>query len=272
MTEPPHIGELTGTCWDPDQYLQFSDYRRRAALDLLDHITLDAPRRIVDLGCGTGNITATLAQRWSSAAVWGVDSSQQMLDKARAQSARVIWELADVENWEPAVPVDLIYSNAVLHWLDDHAHLFPRLVGVLAKGGCLAVQMPLSWELPSHRLMREVLCDHDGNGTPLGGETLRRSVGKKWVHDADYYYDLLAPHTCVLDIWETRYWHVLQGEDAVLEWVKSTGLRPVLNGLDADDGERFMNEYRRRLRMAYPARDDGCVLFVFPRLFIVARP
>ena len=271
MTDPPHVSELTGTRWDPDQYLEFSDYRRRAALDLMDRIPLDAPRSIVDLGCGTGNMTTILADRFQSATVWGLDNSPEMLDKARAQSGRIIWQYADARTFEPDCPVDLIYSNAVLHWLDDHARVFPHLTGLLADGGCLAVQMPLSFDLPSHRLMREVLCDYDGKGSTLGDETLRRSVARRWVQDPDFYYDLLAPGTRSLDIWETCYWHILEGDDAVLQWVKSTGLRPVLNGLGNGDAGRFLAEYRRRLRAAYPRREDGRVVFPFRRLFIVAR-
>jgi trans-aconitate 2-methyltransferase len=193
-----------------------------------------------------------------------------MLAKAAAEPARVRWIEADIRNWQPDAPADLIYSNATLHWVEDHRALFPRLLAALRPGGCLAVQMPLSWDSPSHRILRETLADGGPNGTALGRETLRKAAARDWVEAAPVYYELLAPRAGQIDIWETEYLQVLEGEDAILEWVKGTTLRPILSELDENDRAHFLAEYARRLRIAYPIGKDGKTLYPFRRLFIVA--
>lgn len=256
--------------WDPDQYLKFSDHRLRPALELLDRVPLASPGVIYDLGCGAGNVTRLLAQRWPSAAVHGLDNSREMLAKAAAEPGRIRWVEADIRHWQPEEPPDLLYSNATLHWVKGHRELFPRLTGFLRQGGALAVQMPLSWAAPSHRLMRETLADCGPGGEALGSPELRQTVARDWVEKAEVYYDLLAGCTRSLDLWETEYLQILEGDDPVLEWVKGTGLRPILNGLDDREREIFLAEYARRLRAAYPARADGRTLYPFRRLFLVA--
>jgi trans-aconitate 2-methyltransferase len=193
-----------------------------------------------------------------------------MLSEASQATTRIKWIESDIGQWKPEPPPDLIYSNAALHWLENHAELFPRLAGYLKPGGCLAVQMPLSWSLPSHRLMRETLANGGPGGAPIGSDSLRKSTGRKWVEDPEFYYDLLAGSARGLDIWTTEYLQLLDGEGAVLEWVKGTGLRPVLNGLESGELAAFLAEYSRRLRLAYPRRPDGRTLYPFARLFIVA--
>lgn len=266
-----HQGRAAGTRWDPGQYLAFADHRLRPALELLGRVALAAPAVIYDLGCGAGNVTRLIADRWPAATVVGVDNSREMLDKAAQEPARIRWVDADIRTWRPEDAPDLIYSNATLQWVEGHRDLFPRLLSFVAPEGCLAVQMPLSWEEPSHRLMRETLGDGGAGGRPLGCESLREAMAVKWVEDARVYYDLLAVRARGLDVWETTYLQVLEGPDPVLEWVKGTGLRPVLNGLEAAEREAFLAEYTRRLRRAYPVRDDGRTLYPFRRLFIVAR-
>jgi trans-aconitate 2-methyltransferase len=265
----PH-GQAAGTRWDPDQYLKFSDYRLRPALELIDRIPLASPTVIYDLGCGPGNITSLLVERWPLAEICGVDNSREMLAKAAAEPGRVRWMEADVRCWQPDEPPDLLFSNATLHWVEGHRELFPRLIGFLRPGGCLAVQMPLSWHAPSHRLMRETLADGGPGGAALGTEELRQSVGRDWVDKAEVYYDLLAECTRSLDLWETEYVQILEGDDPVLEWVKGTGLRPILDGLGGEEREIFLAEYTRRLRAAYPLRPGGRTLYPFRRLFLVA--
>ena len=165
---------------------------------------------------------------------------------------------------------DVVFSNATLHWAKGHPSLFPKLAGFLNPGGCLSVQMPLSFDVPSHRLMRQTLADGAEDGGPIGTPELRKAVARRWVEDVDVYYDLLAERVHHLDIWQTEYLQILEGEDPVLEWVKATGLRPVLNGLEGTERERFLETYRRRLRQAYPCKGNGKTLYPFPRLFIVA--
>ena len=254
---------MTWTDWRPAQYELYADQRLRPALELLDRIPCPDPHEVVDLGCGTGRVTAFLARRWPRARVTGVDNSQAMLERV-PKAANLRWVEADIAAWRPDSPPDVLYSNAALHWLPDHATLFPQLVSLVASGGALAVQMPLSWEAPSHRLMREVLAQRN-----LGSASLREKLNRRPVATAATYYDLLRPRCRTLDIWETEYLQVLSGEHAVLEWVRSTGLRPVLNGLDAASLEAFLETYTKKLLAAYPPRSDGTTLYPFRRLFLV---
>ena len=265
-----HPSRPAGTRWDPGQYHRFADHRLRPALELLDRVPLVGASLVCDLGCGSGNVTRIIAERFSDARVAGVDVSNEMLAKAAEPPSRVEWVQADIARWRPERPPELIYSNAALHWVDDHAALFPRLFGFLAHGGCLAVQMPLSYSMPSHVLMRETLADGGVKGSRLGDEALAAAVGRKWVLDAGEYHDLLAPRAESVDVWETEYLQRLEGEDAVLEWVKATGLRPILNGLRGSERERFIEVYRERLRRAYPRHAAGHTLYPFRRLFMVA--
>jgi trans-aconitate 2-methyltransferase len=263
-------GQITGTRWDPNQYLKFSNHRLRPALELLVRVPLADPAVIYDIGCGPGHVTRLIAERWPSATVYGLDNSREMLAQAEAEPASIGWIEADIRHWQPDEPPDLLYSNAVLHWVEGHSTLFPRLVAFLRAGGFLAVQMPLSWEGPSHRLMGETLANGGPGRNALGTAELREAVARKWVEDPKVYYEVLAGCTRTLDIWETEYLHVLEGRDPVLEWMKGTGLRPILNGLDEHERELFLVEYARRLRAAYPVRGDGRTLYPFRRLFIVA--
>ena len=261
--------------WDPGQYHKFSDHRRRPAVELLARVPPADPGLAVDLGCGSGEITRLLAERWPGAAVQGIDNSPDMLARARAGEAGgggpgIEWIEADIAAWAPPRPPGLVYANASLQWVDGHAALFPRLFRSLAPGGVLAVQMPRSREARSHLLMSEVLAGGGPGGAPIGTEPLRREIARRWVLDPQEYFDLLAAGAARLDIWTTEYIHGLEGEDPVLEWVSGTGLRPILNGLAGGERTRFLDRYREGLREAYPRRPDGTTLYPFPRLFIVA--
>ncbi len=266
----PHAREIAGASWDPGQYLKFADHRLRPAVDLMARIPLTDPLRIYDLGCGTGNVTRMLADRWPAAAVVGIDHSPQMLKQARATPARVRWQHGDLADWKPEEAPSLLFSNAVIHWLPDHRSLIGRLWSLLPPGGCLAVQAPMSWDLPSHRLMRETLAGGGARGEPLGGTRLRQATESRGLSDPDFYYDLLAADATHLDVWTTEYLHALTGTDAVLEWVTATSLRPILAGLGDADRVIFLDRYRERLRSAYPPRPDGTTLYPFLRLFFVA--
>jgi trans-aconitate 2-methyltransferase len=193
-----------------------------------------------------------------------------MLAKAKSEPSRVQWIEADIHTWFSEQPPDLIYSNATLHWIDNHRELFPKLLRSLSDGGCLAVQMPLSWSAPSHVLMRETLENGGPNGGSIGPLDLREAMSRNWVEDPATYYDLLANRARSIDIWETEYMHVLDGDEPVLAWVSGTGLRPILNALDDNDRTVFLDSYSRRVREAYPTRPDGKTLFPFRRLFIIA--
>jgi len=250
--------------WDPARYLAFADHRTRPAADLLARIGLEDPSTVVDLGCGPGNSTALLAARWPSARIVGVDSSPDMLAKARASGVRAEWLEADIAHWTPDTPPDVIYANAALQWLPEHAALLPRLLGFLSPGGALAVQMPRNFDAPSHALLRATAAEGPWAGRLAGVLRAEPVAGPAW------YYDLLAPHAATLDIWETEYLHVLESEDPVLRWTRSTALRPVIDALDDDQLAAFEAAYAAKLRAAYPRRADGRTLFPFRRLFVVA--
>lgn len=256
--------------WEPSRYLRFADHRKRPALELLARAEHPAPRLVVDLGCGTGDMAAVMADRWPDAEVVGLDLSPDMLAQAAKQQTRVRWVQADIPTWQPDRPVDVLYSNATLHWLHDHDVLFPHLAGLLAPGGVLAVQMPLVWSEPFQVLMRQVLATGGTDGEPLGPEALRERLAHSWVEEPAHYYDLLAPSVETLDIWTTRYLQVLRDDDAVVEWVRATSMRPVLNALSQPELDVFLARYRQELATPYPPQPDGTILFPFPRLFIVA--
>jgi trans-aconitate 2-methyltransferase len=265
--------------WDPDQYRRFASHRLRPALDLAARLEGLDPRTIYDLGCGTGEITRLLAARWPAARVLGVDSSEEMLEKARGQAGApaegtnpVTFERGDLATWKPPRPGDLLFSNAAYHWIPDHRSVFPRLLDSLAPGGALAVQMPMSWDLPSHRAMREVLHDgRGGGGAPFGTQSLRDAMGRKPLLETVEYYGLLAPRAQEIDLWETEYLQALEGDDPVLEWVRGTGLRPILEGLAGEERDAFVERYRMRLRVLYPRGAHGRTLYPFRRLFLYAR-
>lgn len=261
----PRTGDRAAPTWDPERYLAFSDERTRPAVDLLARVPLARPETVADLGCGPGNATRLLAERWPAARVFGIDHSPQMLARARTSSVRAIWIEADLAQWAPDRPLDLIYSNAALHWLEDHDRLMPRLLGHLRGGGVFAVQMPRNFRAPAHALLREIAASGPW------ADRLRAYLRHEPVASPLEYYDLLAPHAATFDVWETTYLHVLEGDDPVLNWTRSTALRQVRQALDADTYAAFEREYAARLREAYPARADGRTLFEFHRLFMVAH-
>jgi trans-aconitate 2-methyltransferase len=259
--------------WQPSQYLQYAGERLRPALDLLARIPLEHPRTIVDLGCGAGNVTKFLGERWPEARIVGVDSSPEMLDEARAATggdARYEFVAADVAGWQPDRPVDLVYSNAALHWLPAHAVLIARVAAMVAPGGALAVQMPDNFRAPSHTLVADI-----ARGARWRAK-LAPVLRDPPVATAAEYFAWLAPLMRNVDIWLTEYLQVLaprnDGDHPVAAWTKGTWLVPILAAL-ADEAERaeFLREYMRRLGAAYPAREDGTTLFPFRRLFIVAN-
>lgn len=254
--------------WDPSQYLKFGGERLRPALDLLARVALENPKQVVELGCGTGSLTRILAERFPRASISGLDGSEEMLAAARkgAKPGEAIqWRRADIAGWKADAPVDLIYSNAALHWLPGHKELFPRLMAQLAPGGALAAQMPRNHGAPSHTLMEAEIARR-----PALAERLRAKPRSLPPGDPGFFYDLLRPLAAALDIWETEYLHVLKGADPVVEWTKGTALKPVLDAATAEERESFLEDYKVACRKAYPPRADGSTLFPFRRIFIVA--
>jgi trans-aconitate 2-methyltransferase len=245
--------------WDPGQYEKFRAERTRPFFDLLSRIPDKSYKSIVDLGCGSGDLTAALLEHWPEARVIGMDSSDEMLAAAaeRADPGRLDFVKGDIATWKTAQPVELIVSNAAFQWVADHEALLSHVASCLAPKGVLAVQMPANFESPSHVLLKELAA---------GKVPLRHDI----VLPAQRYVELGWARGLRVDAWETVYQHVLQGKDAVLEWVKGTALRPVLKALEGAERDAFVAAYAEKLRAAYPETPSG-TLFPFKRIFFIAR-
>lgn len=253
--------------WDPNLYLRYANERARPAADLIAQIRVKSPARIVDLGCGPGNSTEQLQQRWPEAAITGVDNSPEMLAQAKNNHPTWQWLLSDIETWKPDAPVDLIFSNAAFHWVPGHATLFRGMISNVNAGGALAVQMPNNFHSPVHSIMQEVAL----GGDPRWGKAMAAVPGTFTVQPAAFYYDVLRKHTSRVDIWETEYQHVMDGPKAIFDWIHGTGMRPYLDRLpDAEQKRLFEEMCLEGFQEAYKPNDQGKVLFPFRRMFVVA--
>jgi len=273
---PP--GHILGSAmaWNPQQYLKFAGERLRPGLDLLAQIGELPPGPLYDLGCGTGPHARAIAAQWPGRELSGIDNSAAMLAEAAKEPSSIRWVEADIATWRAPQKAALLYSNATLHWLTRHEALFPRLFGELVAGGVFAVQMPRNFDNPSQTLFRETarsgpwaerlapFFDPDNPSPSL----LRPDP----VGTPEFYYDLLSPVAKGgLDLWETEYVHQLRGENAVLEWMRGTTLRPTLDALGPRLAEEFLGVYSDKLRHAFPRRADGKTLLHFRRIFVIAR-
>ena len=256
---------MTVFTWDPKTYLKFGDQRTRPAHDLLARVALEAPKVIYDLGCGPGNSTRLLRERWPEADITGVDLSESMLDQARATKMDVAWEQADLATWRPAKTPDLIFSNATLHWLDGHGELFARLFGAIADGGMFAVQMPRNFTAASHTIIHQVV-----EQGPWAGK-LRGVRDINPVDHPEDYYEYLSAFSDAIDIWETEYTHILEGDNPVFEWLKGSARAPYLELLPDKMCADFRKECKDKFALVYRRREDGSTLFPFRRLFMVAQ-
>jgi trans-aconitate 2-methyltransferase len=250
--------------WDPDRYLTYADERGRPFVELVARVGATAPTEVVDLGCGPGNLTGLLAERWPQAHVVGLDSSPEMIAAAQALGQGVEYAVADLRDWRPERPVDVLVSNATLQWVPGHLELLPSLVAAAAPGGWFAFQVPGNFDEPSHTIRAELAAE-----APYAEHTA--GVATPSSHDPAAYYDALTAAGCSVDVWETTYTHVLRGADPVFTWVSGTGARPTLQALPDDLRASFEAEFKRRLAAAYPVRADGSVLLPFRRIFAVAR-
>lgn len=255
------------TCWDPSVYLRHADDRARPFHDLLARVGASAPDRVVDLGCGPGGLTRLLAERWPAAYVLGVDSSPEMIRRAQAYAIAGKCEFvrADVRAWRSDAQVDVLVSNAMLQWVPGHLELLAGWAAGLRPGGWLAIQVPANFDAPSHALMREIATSPRWRAALAG--VLRHADA---VETPATYLEVLARAGWTVDAWQTTYLHLLSGDDAVLDWVRGTGLRPVLDALTADEAHEFVTAYAARLRAAYPRTEHGTV-FPFTRTFVVAH-
>lgn len=251
--------------WNPQLYRQFESERTRPARELLARIPLNTVNFATDLGCGPGNSTELLAQRWPEARITGIDTSEAMLEQARARLPSCTFQQADISRWQPSQPQQVIYANASLQWLTDHHTLLPHLVEQLDSGGVLAMQMPDNLDEPSHRLMREVAAE-----TRWQEHISAQLADRKRLLSTGDYYDLLSDAGCQADIWRTTYYHPMADAQGIITWLRATGLRPFLAALNETQQADFLHDYHQALKSAYPVQSDGQVLLAFPRLFMVA--
>ncbi len=252
------------TTWDPGTYLQFADQRGRPFADLLARVGAESPRTAVDLGCGPGQLTAALATRWPEASVTGIDSSAAMVERAQQHSGpRLSFAVGDLRDWQPEEPVDVLVSNATLHWVPGHRALLPRLLAAVAPSGWFAFQVPGNFDEPSHRLLHELAAD------PRFADATADVEWPSAAEPGDYLADLTSLG-CEADVWETTYLHLLSGPDAVFRWISGTGARPALQSLDDTRRAEFEAEYKSLLTEAYPPGPAGTVL-PFRRIFAVAQ-
>lgn len=251
--------------WDPRLYLGFANERTRPAAELLARVPLERPAHVIDLGCGPGNSTALLAKRWPDTMLEGLDSSSEMLAEAAKSGLKARWIEADVSMWSAQKPYDLIFSNATLQWVPDHTRLLPRLISFLAADGVFAFQVPDNFGEPSHALLREL------SNEQRWKNKLNRVRDWHSLLTADAYYSLLEPLVRRLDVWDTEYLQVLDGDDPVYRWVSGTGARPYINALEGEERAVFIAEYKTRLAVAYRKRASGRTLFPFRRRFVIAQ-
>jgi trans-aconitate 2-methyltransferase len=252
--------------WSARQYVAFEDERTRPARDLLAAIPTAEARSVVDIGCGPGNSTELLVQRFPGAKISGLDSSPDMIEAARKRLPQLQFEVAQIDRWADEGPFDVIFANAVLQWLPDHATLLPALASKLASGGSLAIQMPDNLNEPSHRLMREVAASG-----PWASKLADAAGQRTEMATASDYFSMLRPHCARVDVWRTTYHHQLAGgASGVVEWFKGSGLIPFLNPLTETERAQYLEQYLAAVKKAYPTLEDGSVLLPFPRLFIVA--
>lgn len=252
--------------WSSAQYRKFEQERNRPITDLLARIVTSPVWTAADIGCGPGNSTELLRDRFPQAAIVGIDTSADMIEAARKRLPAVRFEIGDIATWQDSGPFDVILSNAALHWVPDHATVLPALCARLREGGCLAVQMPDNLAEPVHSLMRDIAAD--GRWAAKLADASQARANNR---DAGFYFRLLRDRVATVDIWRTTYFHPLAGgAAAVVEWFKGAGLLPFLAPLDAPERAAFLARYEAAIAAAYPAMADGTVLLPFPRLFLAA--
>ena len=251
--------------WDPDQYLRYESERALPFHHLVAAVDHLKPSTIIDLGCGPGGLTASLLERWPDARITGVDASNEMIERARRRevAGRLEFEIGDALTWRASVPIDLIIANACFHWIEDHRALFDHLLPQLAGGGVLAFQVPANHTEPSHTILGE-LCSNPRWRDRLDG------LPRTGVHEPQWYLEECGAGDFDVTAWQTTYFHILEGEDPVLEWVRGTTLRPILERLLEDEQGEFLDDYGGLLREAYPER-GGKTVFPFKRTFVVVR-
>ncbi len=253
--------------WNPKTYLEFATHRERPVNDLIPRLEVEAPGAIYDLGCGPGNVTMKLQAHWPDRAVFGIDSSTEMLNSAQAAygTDTVTWIHEDIAKWSADQPAAIVFANASLQWVGEHDSLFPRLLSNVTPGGLLAIQVPVTAQAPYQDCIRQVVA------APEWRERLAGIHPHDDVYDSDRYYELLSPQAANIDMWETHYHHILDGEEPAIAWMSGAGLVPILTHLNDADRQAFLADYAEAMKQPYTPQSDGKTIFTMRRLFIVAK-
>lgn len=251
--------------WNPDQYLKFAGERTQPSIDLAARIETENPGSVIDIGCGPGNSTQVLRNRWPGAKITGFDSSPAMIERAMADHPDAEWITGDASSFVFKSKYDVVFSNAALQWMQNHEALIPRMYDIVAGRGALAVQVPADFESPLRRTLISVSEEPKWSKYTAGCDHLLN------YRTAGYYYDILSKLSGRVDLWETTYYHILSSHADLVEWYKGTGMRPFLERLP-DDGSRksFEQEVLDGCKQEYELRPDGNVLYPFKRIFFVA--
>jgi trans-aconitate 2-methyltransferase len=257
---------MSTTDWNPNLYLKFDKERTQPSIDLVSRINIDHPSRIIDIGCGPGNSTQVLVQRWPDSEIIGIDNSPAMIEKAKKDYPNQDWQLLDAGADEIAREFDIVFSNATIQWIPDHTKLFKKFHNMLSDNGTLAVQVPLFWDMPLGKSIATIAEYNRWNSKTKGVKELFT------IHDSSFYYDILSELYYSIDIWVTDYIHILDSQISILEMIRSTGLRPFLDRLENDtDKYDFEALVLKEIKKDYLLQKDGKVLFPFKRLFFTAK-
>jgi trans-aconitate 2-methyltransferase len=260
------IIEMNNNDWNPDLYLKFDRERTQPSIDLVSRINFDKPLKIIDIGCGPGNSTQILAQKWPDSKITGIDNSPAMIEKAKKDYPNQDWQLLDAGNDEIEGNFDIVFSNATIQWIPDHSKLFREFYNILSDNGLLAIQIPLFWDMPLGKSIATIAGNSRWNSATKGVIELFT------IQDSSSYYEILSERFYSIDIWETNYIHILDSQLSILEMIRSSGLRPFLERLENDiDKKDFEAMVLREIIKDYPLQKDGKVLFPFKRLFFTAK-
>jgi trans-aconitate 2-methyltransferase len=258
--------EMSKTDWNPNLYLKFDEERTQPSIDLVSRISFDNPSKIIDIGCGPGNSTQVLVQRWPDSEIIGIDNSPAMIEKARMDYPNQDWQILDAGLDDMKGNFDIVFSNATIQWIPNHANLFKKFHNILSDNGILAIQIPLFWDMPLGKSIASIAADDRWNSETEGVTSLFT------IHDPSYYYDILSEQFHSIEMWETQYFHILNSQLSILEMIRSTGLRPFLDRLDNEnDKNDFEALVLKKIEKDYPLQKDGKVLFPFKRLFFTAK-
>lgn len=250
--------------WNPDLYMQFGSERTRPSIDLVSRIKTVNPKNIIDIGCGPGNSTQVLINRWPNAAITGLDNSQEMIKKAKCDHPAQEWIHADITTFEAEIKYDILFSNAVIQWIPNHESLMKKFHDMLCDDGLIAVQIPLFWDMPLGSIVKETSKNHIWN------KKLGEISDFFTFHNYSFYYDELSLLFNKVEMWRTDYFHIFKNHLKILNMMKSAGLRPYLNRLESDDEKNiFENEILEKIETKYSKQKNGNIILPFKRLFFI---